>query len=179
MVWTAPMTAVDNDVFTAAQFNTHVRDNLLETMPGKSTTVGSYFVSDAANAISERFSYTETIPTSESIAASEFYGDLTTIGPTITDMTGGATFFLFLGAEMIGSAAGTFSLMGFDITGDAVVAADDILAVGAAGTGTRQLSHVFRIAPGTAGGTYTITAKYRSTSGTSTFANRWLSVLNF
>lgn len=28
MVWTAPMTAIPGDVFTAAQFNTHVRDNL-------------------------------------------------------------------------------------------------------------------------------------------------------
>jgi hypothetical protein len=28
MAWTAPMTAIPGDVFTAAQFNTHVRDNL-------------------------------------------------------------------------------------------------------------------------------------------------------
>lgn len=28
MVWTAPMTAIPGDVFTAAQFNTHLRDNL-------------------------------------------------------------------------------------------------------------------------------------------------------
>ena len=33
MAWTAPMTAVSGSVLTAAQWNTNVRDNLLETAP--------------------------------------------------------------------------------------------------------------------------------------------------
>lgn len=37
MAWTAPMTASANGTLTAAQFNTHVRDNLLETETAKAT----------------------------------------------------------------------------------------------------------------------------------------------
>ena len=54
MAWTAPMTAVANAVFTAAQFNTHVRDNLLETAPAKATTTGGYFVATGTNTIVQR-----------------------------------------------------------------------------------------------------------------------------
>lgn len=38
MVWTPPMTAVNGDVFTAAEYNTHVRDNLLETLTAQAVT---------------------------------------------------------------------------------------------------------------------------------------------
>lgn len=37
MAWTAPLTAALNGTLTAAQFNTHVRDNLLETEAAKAT----------------------------------------------------------------------------------------------------------------------------------------------
>ncbi len=35
MAWTAPMTFIPNTVLTAAQLNTHLRDNLLEQGPAK------------------------------------------------------------------------------------------------------------------------------------------------
>lgn len=179
MVWTAPMTAVDNATFTAAQFNTHIRDNLLETMPGKATTLGGYFVSDGANAISQRFSYTANVLTSESTASTTFT-DLATVGPTITNFVSGASFFIFVGAEVSGSLTTTFSLMGFDISGDMTLAPTDIYTAGSVGTGTRQLANVFRAIPlSGAGSIITIQAKYRATTGTATFANRWIGILNF
>lgn len=38
MAWTTPMTAVANAVWTAAQFNSDIRDNLNETGPAKATS---------------------------------------------------------------------------------------------------------------------------------------------
>ena len=54
MAWSAPMTAVANSTFTAAQFNQYVRDNLNETAPALATAAGSYFAADGINSIAER-----------------------------------------------------------------------------------------------------------------------------
>ena len=43
------MTAVASSVFTAAQFNTFIRDNLNETSPAKATTAGAYFTVSGTN----------------------------------------------------------------------------------------------------------------------------------
>lgn len=51
------MTAVASTAFTAAQFNTHVRDNLNETAPAKATTSGRLIVTAGPNSIAE-----QTIP---------------------------------------------------------------------------------------------------------------------
>jgi hypothetical protein len=51
MAWTAPGTAVGNTLLTAAFWNTHVRDNLLETAPAKATAAGQLFQATAPNAI--------------------------------------------------------------------------------------------------------------------------------
>jgi hypothetical protein len=48
------MTAVTNATFTAAQFNTHVRDNLLETAPAKATAADRFILTDGANAVREQ-----------------------------------------------------------------------------------------------------------------------------
>lgn len=47
------MTFVSNAVLTAAQLNTHLRDNLLETAPAKATAPGRFIVSTGLNSISE------------------------------------------------------------------------------------------------------------------------------
>lgn len=54
MSWTAPFTAVAGSVFTAAQWNTFIRDNLAETMPAKATSAGSWFAVSAAGQVSQR-----------------------------------------------------------------------------------------------------------------------------
>lgn len=50
MAWTAPKTWT-NAVLTAAELNTHVRDNLNETAPGKVTTAGDIVYATGANTI--------------------------------------------------------------------------------------------------------------------------------
>ncbi len=51
MAWTAPRTWVADEIVTAALMNTHVRDNLLETMTAKVTTAGDTAYATAANAL--------------------------------------------------------------------------------------------------------------------------------
>lgn len=51
MAWTAPRTWTAGEVVTDSIMNTHVRDNLLETAPGKVTTAGDLLYATAANAI--------------------------------------------------------------------------------------------------------------------------------
>src|SRR3546814_19340432 len=76
MAWTAPMTAVANTVFTAAQFNQHVRDNLNETAPAKATAAGGYFVATGVNAIAQRIADGNT-DTNTGTTTSTTYTDLT------------------------------------------------------------------------------------------------------
>lgn len=178
MAWTAPMTAADSTAFTAAQFNTHVRDNLLETMPAKALTVGDYFVSNGTNSITTRKPYTATVATSQSIGPSGSYGDLATAGPTLSSITLGKAAFIFVSAE-VSNNANFFSLMGFDISGGLTLAAADSNAYGAQGTATTKFGHVFRIIPPSSPLTVTVTAKYRAVSDTGTFSNRTITLLNF
>lgn len=53
MAWSTPITAVSGTILTAAQWNTHVRDNLLETMPAKATTADRMFVTTGPNSIAQ------------------------------------------------------------------------------------------------------------------------------
>ena len=52
MSWTSPRTWATSEVVTSSMMNTHVRDNLLETAPGKASAAGQTPWSTAANAIS-------------------------------------------------------------------------------------------------------------------------------
>ena len=51
MAWTAPRTWVAGETVTAALMNTHVRDNLLETMVAKTTAAGDLVYASAANSL--------------------------------------------------------------------------------------------------------------------------------
>src|SRR5687768_10764740 len=94
MAWTAPMTAVSGAVFTANQYNTYVRDNLLETGVAKVTTAGDYFTSSGTNQINRRRVVREFVATSGTRDSTE-YGDLSTPGPTVTVETGTHAFVAF------------------------------------------------------------------------------------
>src|ERR1700755_2312031 len=83
MAWSAPLTAVANTAFTAAQFNASVRDDLLETAPAKATANGQMFVATAANSIAARLPQASFVTVSES-TASTTYAALTTAGPAVT-----------------------------------------------------------------------------------------------
>jgi hypothetical protein len=87
MAWTAPMTAVARSVWTSAQWNTHIRDNLAETLVGKASGGGGYFVTSGASAVAQRGAASAVVSTPET-RSSAAYGDLTTSGPSVTVTTG-------------------------------------------------------------------------------------------
>lgn len=179
MAWSAPMTAVANSVFTAAQFNQYVRDNLNETAPAKATTAGSYFAASGPNALVERRAIGAT-DLDTGTTTSTTFGDLTgaAIGPTVTVTTGPAALIIVRGS-MENSGAGS-ARMAYEISGATSLAAADNRGVhvfGSAGVnvGASDASLWTALTPGS----NTFTAKYRVSSGTGTFFARRIFVVPF
>ena len=180
MAWTAPMTAVANATFTAAQFNTHVRDNLLETAPAKAANVGGYFVATGTNAIAERRGTAAAVDTAETRTLTS-YGDLTTAGPAVT-VTTGTRALVTVSSEMVagsGDPATSESRMSFAVSGATTIAATDTVCACRTGADVRfQISRTVYLTTLTAGSN-TFTAKYRVSAGTTTFSHREINVLPF
>jgi hypothetical protein len=172
------MTAVAGSVYTAAQFNTFVRDNLNETAPAKATTNGGYFVSTALNQIAERVGSAQTFAAQETTASTTF-DDLPTAGPTVTVTTGTLALVIF-GCEQSNDGTGS-TRTSVEVTGASSIAAEDIRALTLSGVDAGallQASHaVFYI--DLLPGVNTFTMKYRVSSGTGTFRRRRLIVLPY
>ena len=178
MAWSAPMTAVANSTFTAAQFNQYVRDNLNETAPAKATSAGSYFVADGVNSIAERTPNGTSVLTSETTGSTSFT-DLATFGPSVTVDTG--PYALVLTHCQAGNSGAGSAYAGVDVTGASSIAPAlnrSINIIGAAGAtvgaGTAVL-HIGGLA--LTPGSNTFTMKYRVSSGTGTFADRRIIVM--
>lgn len=181
MAWSAPMTAVANAFFTAAQYNTYVRDNLLETGPGKATTAGSMWVSTGNNTIAETAPVSHTITTSQTTTATT-WSNLTTVGPTVTVTTRSLVYISF-GAFMNKSGATSqksMALASVAITGASNIPASTARCIAldgtltGAGTGQRWSSaYIQKVTPGS----NTFTMKYMVYNHTGVYANRHLIVL--
>jgi hypothetical protein len=173
------MTAVANSTFTAAEFNTYVRDNLNETAPAKSTGAGGYFVGNAVNSIAERRASSAADLTAGT-TTSTTYTNLTGsgIGPAVTVATGPAALVIVrCSAENTGGGS---SRMAYDISGATSLAAADNRGMGffgAAGgnVNASDVSLVSSLTPGT----NTFTARYRVSSGTGSFLSRRIIVMPF
>ena len=179
MAWSAPMTAVANSTFTAAQFNTYVRDNLNETAPAKATSSSSYFVGDGLNSIVERRAVTD-LELGTGTTTSTTYTDLTgdAIGPTVTVETGpSALVIVRCSAE---NSGGGSARMAYNISGATSLAAADNRGVGFFGVagGNVNASDV-SLWTALNPGSNTFTAKYRVSSGTGTFLSRRIIVMPF
>lgn len=124
MAWTAPMTAVSNTALTAAQWNTHVRDNLLETAPGKASAAGQVFVSTGANAIAARTPAFATVATQQT-TTSTTYANLATPGPTVT-VTTGTSALVFINCEIDHDSNSTAAIWAsYEVSGATTIAAAD------------------------------------------------------
>ena len=176
MAWSAPMTAVANSVFTAAQFNTFVRDNLNETAPAKATTAGSHFAVAGVNQIAERRADGQ-LDLNSGTTTSTSFTDLdapAVAGPSITVTTGPAALVV-VHCTLSNSGTGS-SRMGYDVSGATSLAAADNRGVGIFGVaGASLVAGTTCIHIGGTGltpGVNTFTAKYRVSSGTGTFSAR-------
>lgn len=184
MAWTAPLTATLNMTLTAAQWNTHVRDNLLVTEAAKATTRGRYFTSYAANSIRERSWFMNADTTTKSTTSTS-YGDLSggSSGPQLSS-TVGTIAIVFWSVAMGNTTAGAETWCSVEAGGDVSVAASDDWAIMtdgiSAATSTDNLirmSGAHRFTGLGFANPSTFALKYRVSSGTGWFSHRAISVL--
>ena len=169
------MTASSGSVFTAAQFNTYVRDNLNETAPAKATAAGQIFVSTAANSIAARLVNADLVTTDETTASTS-YTNLATNGPAVTATTS-ASCIVAIYAGLY-NTSGTAAWMSYGITGATTNAENDNRAIMLQATGGQCIGGTFFHSLILTAGSNVFTAKYRvSTSGTGHFSNRRLMVI--
>lgn len=179
MTWTAPMTAVAGATFTAAEFNTYVRDNLNECPTAKATAEGQFFVSTAANAVAARQLSFQAVTTSQT-TTSLSYVDLTTVGPVVTVNTGTRALVMF-SSSLDNSGTNGASQVSVKVSGASSIAASDnwqIKRDGVTATNAHRYgtAHMFdTLTPGS----NTFTMQYKVGSGTGTFAAREIIVLPF
>lgn len=168
------MTAVANSVFTAAQFNTYVRDNLNATAPALATASGQYFVATGVNALAARAPITATVATTETTTSTS-YTDLTTVGPQVTVTTGtSALVFLYSTLSNSGTAS---SLVSYAVSGASSIVGSDTRSIGGNfPSGAASLGGVF-LETGLTPGSNIFKCTYRVTAGTGTFQNRRLLVM--
>ncbi|GAA1431921.1 hypothetical protein GCM10009601_51950 [Streptomyces thermospinosisporus] len=177
MAWSAPMTAVASSVFTAAQFNQFIRDNLNETAPAKATTAGAHFAVSGVNEIAERISATASVLVSETTTSTS-YDDLATHGPEVSVETGAfALVIVHCSAENSGAGS---ARMSYEISGATSDSPADNRGVGVFGVaGVNVTASAVALHRALTPGTNTFTAKYRVSSGTGTFNSRRILVMPF
>lgn len=172
------MTAVAGSIFTAAQFNTFVRDNLNATAPALATTAGSIFVTTGTNAIAERIP-SGTFDTTSDTTTSTSYGDLAgSSGPAVT-VTTGTKAIVFAAARLANNGTGNNTYVSYAVTGATTDAAVDERAFFFTGNTTNESvqSCNLNFHTGLTAGSNTFTLKYRVTAGTGTGDNRRIVVI--
>lgn len=170
------MTAVAGSVFTAAQFNAHIRDNLNECPAAKATTPGGYFTVSDSNQVAQR-TYADAIVETSEATTSTSYTDLATAGPQVT-VTSGPNLIIHTTADLVCNTAGQTARTTFNVSGATSITESDIRAL--KNTSTTNLRATVTTVMTVTPGVNTVKMLYR-TSGTSTatFANRRLIVLPY
>lgn len=177
MTWTSPMTFTANTVLTAAQLNTHLRDNLLETAPSKATTATGYFCATGANSIAERIMKSAQVLTAET-TASTAYVDLATLGPAVTcDTSLTALVFVTVGLRQSAAATGIV-YADYEVTGATSRSpSDGTSAYFSPPSGNPHCRTTAVHMADLTSGSNTFTMKYRCDSGTGDFRNRRITVM--
>lgn len=141
MAWTAPMTAVDGNVYTAAQFNLYVRDNLnyLKTeMDGNpralATTAGQYPVATGAGVITMRSVDADTDTTLRTTTSNSYVA----LGGTACQVSvvTGTRALVSWSCQMSNNVVGFACFAGIAVSGASTVAADDNSAISRTQPGT-------------------------------------------
>lgn len=180
MAWTSPMTAVDGNVFTAAQFNLNVRDNLNETAVAKATAAGGLIVTNGLNSVIQRNPTLAEYHASDETTTSTSYAALTTAGPSIT-ITTGTKAHMFISARCRNNTASARNYVSVAVSGATTIAADDMWAIWTNNAGTSQHNrgtsqHLFTTLNA---GSNTFTMMYKVSAGTGTFSNRVITIVPY
>jgi len=137
------MTAVAGAVYTAAQFNTFIRDNLNETLPALATVSGNYFVTTGTHHLAERAVAQDLIAVQNGFDSTSYddpdlaglAGETITPGPTVTMFTG-TRALVVVGGRIGGGTTSTQSVkMSWEVSGATSINASDEWAAGCVGFG--------------------------------------------
>jgi hypothetical protein len=157
MAWSTPMTAVTGTQYTAAQYNTYTRDNMLETGVAKVSASGQLLVSTGPNALAAR-----------GIAAG-----ITTGGSQST----GSAVVVCVTAYIANSTAGQGGLMSFAVDGTVPAGVRPLRLMSSAASERSRASAVLYWS-GLSAGSHTFKAVYSVVNtGTADFDEREIVVL--
>jgi hypothetical protein len=182
MVWTSPMTAVDNSAMTASLYNAQIRDNLRAMAPFLASGAGQIFVTTGANALAARTVHYDEVATSQTTTSSS-YTDLSTPGPSVTvGAIYGQQAMVFTSCELNQNGADLQASAAVEVSGASSYPAVDtrcaITRDGMVASNAIQMMGCYLYDPLSRDGTITFTMKYRNGgSGTVTFAKRRILVL--
>lgn len=199
MAWTAPMTFVTATALTAAQLNTYLRDNLLETEACKAQTPGALMVSTAANACAER-TPAQASNTAIGTRSNAAYGNLNAtanqdnpgVGPVASTVTGDTALGIW-SVQSYNTTSGAFARCSVAVSGATTLAANDqweivnqkTNATGVDNNTYIQLmqAHLFKSGNGSGSaltpGTNTFTMQYKSDTGAGFWQVRRLIIIPF
>lgn len=179
MSWSAPMTAVANTAFTAAQFNQYVRDNLNESAPAKATAAGGFIVANGVNSVIQRDPQSNTVNTSENTTSTSYTG-LATSGPAVSAVSDTRCIIWFT-AQMNNANASQESLSSVAVSGATSIASSDNYCIDvqqpSGGTAFVDVTCCRAVRLTVTPGTNTYTMEYRVSGGTGTFRRRSIVVL--
>lgn len=179
MVWTAPMTFAAGNVLTAAQLNTHIRDNMLETAPAKATTSGgSFFVTQGPNRIAERVVKTARTDSTTRSTTSNSFTNLADVGPVVV-VTTGEKAIVMISSRMGNTVAGSAATVGFEISGDSDIDANDSMSIQTEGmtAATDAFWGGTFYVDGLTPGVNIFTVKYKAGADTARFSDRFIGVI--
>lgn len=183
MAWTAPMTAVAGSVYTASQFNTFVRDNLMECAPAKASVTGSYFVTTATNQIGERQVVQAVNNLTDQTSSTSFTDLDSTPGPSVSVFTGSSALVVIgarIGPNGTGGATNS-TKMSWKCDGATSIAAANEWSTGIVSLGTAAVVYASRayLATNLTPGVNTFTAQYAVSGGTGAYQYRSILVMPF
>lgn len=188
MAWTAPFTAVAGSVFTAAQWNTFIRDNMAEMMPSKALTPGSLFAVSATGQIAQR-TPSAVLDTTQVDFTSTSFGDpenQTTTeapadpGPAVT-VTTGVMALVGYRVNVRNPSVTARCEVSYEVSGDTSAEAAKSRSIGYSvsnsASGLNLRAGWMDLAENLNPGSNTFTLKYNVSSGTGVVSDRRLFVV--
>jgi hypothetical protein len=186
MAWSPPMTAVANSTFSDVEYNRYIRDNLLETAPGRVVAAGQYFTTYKTNGIAYRQIASDTLSGSVNTTSST-YVNLGT-GPSVTTSVGGSGMaMVWYSAEMNNTLANNQVMFSVAITGATFVPATGTpvepgdryrVVIDGRSSSAGEREYGFHLFKNLKSGTHTFRMQYAiGGGGTGTYTNRHLVVM--
>lgn len=168
MAWTAPMTAVALELFTAAEYNKSVRDNFLQMAASVNkdlvSNAGGLFSVEATNRIRQRFPGAASVTAEHRISICETdWREVQSFGPLVT-VTTGSRALVCISAELMNYNNNAQASASFEVSGATKIYASDAWRITHDGIDSQKWSRsgVWRMVTNLTPGKNTFRMKYRT-----------------